>query len=68
MSIGAKERYGERLTEKHINQLEHELAMITRMQLEPYFLLMHEIVNTRVRKALRCKDAVQRPTRRSAIV
>lgn len=41
---GARERYGSRLTEKHVQQLEHELSIITRMQLEPYFLLMHEIV------------------------
>lgn len=41
---GARERYRERLSEKHIKQLEHELDIITRMNLEPYFLLMHEIV------------------------
>jgi error-prone DNA polymerase len=42
---GAQERYGERLSDRHIKQIEHELDIIARMSLEPYFLLMHEIVD-----------------------
>ena len=33
---GAKTRYPD-LTERHIKQLNHELSMITRMELAPYF-------------------------------
>jgi len=40
---GAALRYT-RLTEKHIKQIIHELSMITRMGLAPYFLIMWDIV------------------------
>lgn len=41
---GAAERYGPNLTEQHINQLNHELTLIEKLDLSPYFLIMHEIV------------------------
>ncbi len=40
---GAAERYAN-LTEKHINQLNHELSMIMGLGLAPYFLIMWDIV------------------------
>lgn len=40
---GAAVRYT-KLTERHINQLNHELSMIMRMELAPYFLIMWDIV------------------------
>ncbi|CAN5710298.1 error-prone DNA polymerase [soil metagenome] len=41
---GAAERYSN-LSEKHVNQLNHELNMITGLGLAPYFLIMWDIVN-----------------------
>ncbi len=41
---GADRRYGERLTDKHIRQINHELDLITKLDLAPYFLIMWEIV------------------------
>ncbi|MBU6454463.1 MAG: error-prone DNA polymerase [Cyanobacteria bacterium REEB67] len=41
---GAKERYGDVLEERQIKQLNHELAMINRLQLAAYFLIMWDIV------------------------
>jgi error-prone DNA polymerase len=41
---GAAQRYSD-LTEKHVKQLNHELDMITRLELTPYFLIMWDIVN-----------------------
>lgn len=40
---GAKVRYSV-LTDKHLKQLDHELTMITRIDLAPYFLIMWDIV------------------------
>jgi error-prone DNA polymerase len=42
--MGARERYGKRLAEKQIRQLEHELDLIGRLNLSPYFLIMWDIV------------------------
>lgn len=41
---GVLERYGSRLAEHHIKQLNHELALITRLDLAPYFLIMRDII------------------------
>lgn len=41
---GAARRYPE-LTEKHVKQLNHELSMIMKMDLAPYFLIMWDIVH-----------------------
>ncbi len=41
---GAARRYGH-LSDKHIKQINHELNMITRLELTPYFLIMWDIVN-----------------------
>lgn len=41
---GARERYNGRLTQKHILQLQHELRLITQLDLAPYFLIMRDIV------------------------
>jgi len=41
---GARERYGEKFGEKQICQLEHELSLITRLSLAPYFLIMWDII------------------------
>lgn len=40
---GAKVRYPV-LTDKHLKQIDHELTMITRIDLAPYFLIMWDIV------------------------
>ncbi|MGH9549127.1 MAG: error-prone DNA polymerase, partial [Terriglobales bacterium] len=40
---GAAVRYGT-LTEHHLKQLKHELSLISRMELAPYFLIMWDIV------------------------
>ena len=41
---GAGERYGEVLSEPQLRQLNHELDLITRLDLAPYFLIMWDIV------------------------
>ncbi|MBY0547695.1 MAG: error-prone DNA polymerase [Candidatus Obscuribacterales bacterium] len=41
---GARERYNGRLTEQHIRQLQHELRLITQLDLAPYFLIMRDII------------------------
>jgi len=41
---GARERYGDRLTERHRRQLRHELAVIQRVGLADYFLIVWDIV------------------------
>jgi error-prone DNA polymerase len=41
---GARERYGAVLSEAQIRQLNHELDLITRLDLAPYFLIMWDIV------------------------
>ena len=41
---GAKQRYGERLTERHRQQLRHELDVIKRLGLAGYFLIVWDIV------------------------
>lgn len=42
--LGARERYGDCLTERQISQLKHELNLIERLDLSPYFLIMWDIV------------------------
>ncbi|MBX9687068.1 MAG: error-prone DNA polymerase [Candidatus Obscuribacterales bacterium] len=42
--LGAEERYGKRLSEKQIKQLKHELDLIMRLDLAPYFLIMWDII------------------------
>jgi error-prone DNA polymerase len=42
--LGARERYGENLPDKVRLQLEHELAIIRRLDLEGYFLIVWDIV------------------------
>ncbi len=41
---GARERYGETLSDAQLRQLNHELDLITRLDLAPYFLIMWDIV------------------------
>src|SRR5439155_8482987 len=41
---GAKKRYPN-ITDKEIDQINHELEVITRLDLAPYFLIMWDIVN-----------------------
>ncbi len=41
---GARERYGDRLTERHRRQLHHELDVIRRLGLAGYFLIVWDIV------------------------
>jgi error-prone DNA polymerase len=41
---GARERYGERLTERHRRQLRHELDIIRKLGLAGYFLIVWDIV------------------------
>jgi error-prone DNA polymerase len=41
---GAAERYGEKLGDQHIKQINHELRLIEKLDLSSYFLLMWEIV------------------------
>lgn len=42
---GAALRYVDRYTEKHRQQLKHELDLIVRLKLAPYFLIMWDIVS-----------------------
>jgi error-prone DNA polymerase len=42
--LGAEERYGRKLSEKQIKQLKHELELIIRLDLSPYFLIMWDII------------------------
>ena len=44
VAAGARERYGERLTERHRAQLRHELDIIRRLGLAGYFLIVWDIV------------------------
>jgi len=44
VAAGARERYGERLTERHRAQLRHELDVIRRLGLAGYFLIVWDIV------------------------
>ena len=44
VSAGARERYGERLTERHRQQIRHELDVIGRLGLAGYFLIVWDIV------------------------
>ncbi len=41
---GAADRYGDNLSEQHIKQLNHELALIEKLDLSAFFLIMWEIV------------------------
>lgn len=42
--LGAQERYGKRLCRKQIKQLKHELSLIFKLDLSPYFLIMWDII------------------------
>lgn len=44
VAAGARERYGERLTARHREQLHHELDVIRRLGLAGYFLIVWDIV------------------------
>jgi error-prone DNA polymerase len=44
VGAGARERYGDRLTERHRRQLRHELDVIGRVGLAGYFLIVWDIV------------------------
>ncbi|HKK27652.1 MAG TPA: error-prone DNA polymerase [Gemmatimonadota bacterium] len=49
---GARERYGERSGEEHRRQLEHELAIIERLGLVDYFLIVWDIVRFARRRGI----------------
>jgi len=49
---GARERYGETLGEDHRRQLEHELAIIERLGLVDYFLIVWDIVRFARRRGI----------------
>lgn len=49
---GAEERYGERFGDAHRRQVEHELAIIGRLQLADYFLIMWDIVRFANRRGI----------------
>lgn len=44
VAAGARERYGQRLTERHRSQIRHELEVIKRLELADYFLIVWDIV------------------------
>jgi len=44
VATGARERYGDRLTERHRQQIRHELDVIRRVSLAGYFLIVWDIV------------------------
>jgi error-prone DNA polymerase len=44
VAAGARERYGERLTERHKQQIRHELDIIARLGLAGYFLIVWDIM------------------------
>lgn len=49
---GAAERYGVQLSMQHINQINHELDLIERLDLAAYFLLMREIIDFALSKGI----------------
>ena len=49
---GAEERYAERLSDAHTRQIEHELAIIGRLGLADYFLIMWDIVRFANRRGI----------------
>jgi error-prone DNA polymerase len=52
---GAAWRYPEGLSEKNRATLEHELALIQRLEYEPYFLTVHDIVQFARSKEILCQ-------------
>ncbi|MGB5304238.1 MAG: error-prone DNA polymerase [Gemmatimonadota bacterium] len=49
---GAHERYGDRLDDRHLRQIEHELGIINRLDLADYFLIMWDIVRFANRRGI----------------
>ncbi len=49
---GADERYGDRVTDQHRRQVEHELRIIARLDLADYFLIMWDIVRFANRRGI----------------
>lgn len=52
---GAAERYGPRLQEKHLHQLNYELELIHKLDIAPYFLIMWDIVRFCREKEIACQ-------------
>ena len=52
---GARERWGWRRTAKHDKQLDHELALIRKLQLAGYFLIVWDIVRFACREGVLCQ-------------
>lgn len=52
---GARERYGHRLLPRARRQLEHELAVIEKLDLAGYFLIVHDITDFARRERILCQ-------------
>jgi DNA polymerase III alpha subunit len=55
VETGAQERWGDARTEAHVRQLVHELAVIRRMGLAGYFLIVWDIVRFARRQGILCQ-------------
>ncbi|MDP2470081.1 MAG: error-prone DNA polymerase [Candidatus Palauibacterales bacterium] len=49
---GANERYGDHLDARHLRQIEHELRIISHLDLDDYFLIMWDIVRFANRRGI----------------
>ena len=55
VELGAEERWGWRRTARHDKQLEHELALIAKLGLAGYFLIVWDIVRFARREGILCQ-------------
>jgi error-prone DNA polymerase len=55
VELGAEERWGWRCTARHDQQLEHELALIAKLGLAGYFLIVWDIVRFARREGILCQ-------------
>lgn len=55
VATGAEERWGRKQTPKHAAQLQHELALILKLRLAGFFLIMWDIVRFARREGILCQ-------------
>nr|WKF60770.1 Error-prone DNA polymerase [Paraburkholderia busanensis] len=65
--IGAQRRFPAGIPHSVQERIEHELALISDLKYEPYFLTVYDIVRFARNAAYSARGAARRPTRRSAI-
>ncbi|HEX2780372.1 MAG TPA: error-prone DNA polymerase [Gemmatimonadaceae bacterium] len=52
---GARERWGEQLSEAQVKQIEHELTVIAKLGFSGFFLVMHDAVREARRRGILCQ-------------